>query len=126
MFWRKWAGLPWAWGADPRGGQGACCFRTAQAAREELGLPWPSDRMGDWYVRARRGDWVGLRCDWNDLTEPIKEPEAGALLRLENATGGFGVGVLVEPEIVVTVRHQGRLIIAPRKPLGPLTLYQLK
>ena len=126
MFWRKWVGLPWAWGADPRDGKGACCFRTAQAAREELGLPWPSDRMGDWYVRAQRGDWTGLKCDWADATEQISKPEAGALLRFDNPDGGFGVGVLVEAEIVVTVRHQGRLVAAPRRALYSPRFYQLK
>lgn len=127
MFWRKWVGLPWAWGADPREGRAACCFMTAQAAREELGLPWPSDRMGDWYLRASGGKWMGLRYDWNEFTTKIKKPEAGALLRFDNpGNDSFGVGVLVEAEIVVTVRHQGRLVVAPRKALGPLTLYQLK
>lgn len=126
MFWRKWVGLPWEWGADPRCGRGACCFKTTQAAREELGMSWPSDRMGDWYARARAGHWDGLRRDWEGLTEEIEEPEVGALLRFDNVGASFGVGVLVEPEIVVTVRHQGRLIVASRRVLGPLTLYRLK
>jgi hypothetical protein len=82
--------------------------------------------MSDWYARASRRDWLGLRADWTGATIEIEEPETGALLRFDNADGGFGVGVLVEPEIVVTVRHQGRLIVAPRRALGPLKLYQLQ
>lgn len=126
MFWQPWIGLPWVWGADPREGRGACCFRTAQAAREELGLPWPADRMGDWYVRASRRDWMGLRADWEGATTELAGPIAGALVRFDNADGSFGVGVLVEPEIVVTVRHQGRLIVAPRRAIGSMKLYQLR
>jgi hypothetical protein len=119
-------GLPWEWGADPRDGKAACCFRTAQAAREELGLPWPSDRMDDWYSRARRGAWAGLKDDWDAFTERIEKPVTGALLRFDNTNGTFGLGVLAEDEIVITVRHQGRLLVAPRRALGPVSLYQLK
>lgn len=125
MFWRRWVGLPWEWGADPRGGKAACCFRTAQAAREELGLPWPAEEMEGWYRRARQGAWMGLRRDWEIFTTEIDKPETGALLRFDNADGSFGLGVLVEPEILVTVRHQGRLIVAPRKPLGSLKVFRL-
>jgi hypothetical protein len=52
-FWRKWSGLPWGLGADPRDGRAACCFRTAQATREELGLPWPEAGA---LIRFDRGD----------------------------------------------------------------------
>jgi hypothetical protein len=126
MFYRRWVGLPWEWGADPRDGKAACCFRTAQAAREELGLPWPSDRMDDWYGRARWGAWAGLKDDWDAFTERIEKPVTGALLRFDNTNGTFGLGVLAEDEIVITVRHQGRLLVAPRRALGPVSLYQLK
>lgn len=126
MFWRKWVGLPWELGADPRDGKAACCFRTVQAAREELGLPWPSERMSDWYTKARHGHWETLNRDWELMTRITREPVAGALLRFENVGESFGLGVLVEPEIAVTVRHRGRLIVASRRVLGPLTLYQLK
>jgi hypothetical protein len=126
MFYRRWVGLPWEWGADPRDGKAACCFRTAQAAREELGLPWPSDRMDDWYSRARRGAWIGLKDDWDAFTERIEKPVTGALLRFDNTNGTFGLGVLAEDEIVITVRHQGRLLVAPLRALGPVSLYQLK
>ena len=118
--------MPWAWGADPRDGRAACCFKTAQAAREELGLSWPADRMSDWYTRAKRGEWESLYRDWTDMTKEIKKPVAGALLKFDNADGGFGVGVLLEPEIIATVRHQGRLLVVPRKALGLLKLYQLR
>lgn len=126
MFWRKWVGLPWAWGADPRDGKAACCFRTAQAAREELGLSWPAEHMDAWYKAASAGCWMGLRDDWDQLTTPTERAEAGALLRFDNNDGSFGLGVLVEAEIVVTVRHRGRLVVAPRKPLGSLMLYRIR
>ena len=126
MFYRRWVGLPWAWGADPRDGKAACCFRTAQAAREELGLHWPSDCMAGWYELARRGAWVGLKDDWDQFTERIEQPAIGALLRFDNPNGTFGLGVLAEDEIVITVRHQGRLLVAPRRALRPVSLYQLK
>lgn len=105
---------------------GACCFRTAQAAREELGLPWPAEHMSDWYTRARHGHWETLRRDWDELTVQIQEPVAGALLRLDNPTGSFGVGVLVDSETLVTVRHQGRLLVVLRRAMGPHNLYQLR
>lgn len=126
MFWRKWVGLPWAWGADPREGKAACCFRTAQAAREELGLPWPADRMADWYGLAQVGAWTGLRRDWLQCTGPIEQPETGALVRFDNPNDSFGLGVLVAPDVLITVRHRSRLIVAPFAALGPLKLYQLK
>lgn len=125
MFWRRWVGLPWEWGADPRDGRAACCFRTAQAAREELGLRWPSASMPEWYARASQGAWMGLRRDWDMMTTEISKPETGALIRFDNRDGTFGVGVLVDIDTVVTVRHLGRLVVAPRKPLGTLKLYQL-
>jgi hypothetical protein len=126
MFWRKWVGLPWEWGADPRDGKAACCFRTAQAAREELGMPWPSDRMGDWYKRARSGEWTGLRWDWGDATDSLDLPEAGALIRFDNLDLSFGLGVLATPEILITVRHRGRLVVAPFSAFQSLPLYRLK
>ena len=126
MFWRKWVGLPWEWGADPRDGRAACCFRTVQAAREELGLPWPSEHMTDWYGRARRGAWMGLRRDWDRFTEELKKPEVGAVVKFDNLDGSFGLGVLVEPEVLVTVRHLGQLLVVPRRSIGSLTFYRPK
>ena len=126
MFYRRWVGLPWAWGADPRDGKAACCFKTAQAAREELGLSWPKDQMDDWYRMARQGAWAVLRDDWDEFTERIDDAVAGALLRFDNPDGTFGLGVLAADEIVITVRHQGRLLVAPRRALHPIQIYQLK
>lgn len=125
MFWRKWVGLPWALGADPRSGRAACCFRTAQAVREELGLPWPTERMETWYDRARQADWANLRSDWQALTAEVRTPGTGALARFDNPDGSFGVGILVEPDLLITVRHHGRLIVAPRRAIGSIKLYQL-
>lgn len=126
MFYRRWVGLPWAWGADPRDGRAACCFKTAQAAREELGLRWPADRMDGWYEKARQGLWCALRDEWDEFTEPAYCPVAGALLRFDSRDGTFGLGVMAQDEIVITVRHHGRLLVAPRRALSPINLYQLK
>lgn len=124
-FWRNWVGLPWQLGADPRDGRAACCFRTAQAVREAMGLPWPADRMEHWYRLARRGDWEALWADWAELTEPIEDPEPGALIRFDNGDGGFGVGVLPSAATFITVRHCGRLIAGPLSACGKLKLYRL-
>jgi hypothetical protein len=125
-FWHRWVGLPWAWGADPRDRRAACCFRTAQAAREELGLPWPADRMDGWYQAAQAGRWAWLKDDWTEATEEVDDPVPGLLMRFDNPDGSFGVGVLVEAETLVTVRHQGRLIVAPTKAIRQSRLYQVK
>lgn len=125
-FWRDWVGLPWEWGADPRGKQAACCFKTAQATREELGMPWPADRMERWYAEARRGCWEGLRQDWWEMTTPIERPEAGALVRFDNPDDAFGVGVLADANTLLTVRHYGRLMVGPLSALGKLKLYRLQ
>jgi hypothetical protein len=125
-FWRGWVGLPWALGADPRDGRAACCFRTAQATREELGMPWPADRMEHWYSDAQAGAWQGLRWDWVDMTVPIEQPEPGALIRFDNSDDSFGVGVLADAQTLLTVRHHGRLIVGPLSALGRLKLYRLQ
>lgn len=124
-FWRDWVGLRWALGEDPREGRGACCFRTAQAVREGLGMPWPSDCMAHWYTQARAGDWEALRLDWEQLTVPIERPEDGALVRFDNSNGGFGIGILPNKDTLITVRHHGRLIAGPRSAFGNLSLYRL-
>lgn len=124
-FWRRWVGLPWQLGADPRDGKAACCFRTAQAAREELGLSWPAEWMERWYRLAAAGCWDELRADWRQSTEPIEQPEVGALIRFDNSNGSFGVGVLPDERTFITVRHQGRLVAGPRSACGNLSLYRL-
>lgn len=125
-FWSRWVGLPWALGADPRDGRAACCFRTAQAIREELGLPWPADRMEHWYSDASAGAWEGLRWDWEDMTRPIEKPEVGALIRFDNPDDTFGVGVLPDERTLITVRHRGRLIAGPISACGRLKLFCLR
>lgn len=125
-FWSRWVGLPWAWGADPRDGQAACCFRTAQAVREELGMPWPADRMADWYSDAGTGAWQGLLWDWQDMTVGIEKPEPGALIRFDSKEDSFGVGVLPDERTFITVRHHGRLTVGPVSACGRLKLYRLK
>lgn len=125
-FWSEWVGLPWELGADPRHGRAACCFRTAQAVREGLGLAWPADRMAKWYSAARRGDWQALRVSWLELTEPIQKAETGALARFDNDSGGFGVGVLPNERTLIVVRHHGRLIAGPTSAFRNLNLYRLK
>lgn len=124
-FWRQWVGLPWELGADPRDGRAACCFRTVQAVREALGLPWPSDRMAGWYRQASSGAWDNLRQAWDELTEPTQAKEPGTLIRFDNGNS-FGVGALLTSDIFVTVRHHGRLIVGPRSACGNLSLYRLK
>jgi len=125
-FWRDWVGLPWKWGADPRDGKAACCFRTAQATREELGMSWPADRMERWYSDARKGSWGGLWQDWADMTTPLDDPEPGALVRLDNPGDTFGVGVLATANTLLIVRHHGRLVAGPLSAFRKLKLYHLQ
>ncbi len=125
-FWHDWIGLPWQLGADPREGQAACCFRTAQAVREGLGMPWPAFAMAEWYHLARAGHWEALGIDWSAMTEPIEKPEVGALIRFANTDESFGVGVLPNERTFITVRHHGRLIAGPVSACGNLKLYRLK
>jgi hypothetical protein len=126
-FWTHWVGLPWALGADPRDGKAACCFRTAQAIREGLGMPWPARRMQNWYSAARRGDWDRLLQDWEEITAPTETPAAGTLIRFDNPSdGSFGVGVLPDERSFITVRHYGRLIAGPISACRKLKLYELQ
>jgi len=124
-FYRGWVGLPWQLGADPREGRAACCFRTAQATREELGMPWPADWMEHWYQEARQGQWDSLRADWDGSTERIERPETGALIRFDNGNDTFGVGVLPNERTFITVRHCGRLVVGPISACGDLKLFRL-
>jgi hypothetical protein len=125
-FWHDWIGLPWSLGADPRQGKAACCFATAQAVREVLGMPWPARQMKQWYSRARARDWLGLQRDWEQMTALIETPEAGALVQFRNADGSFGVGVLPNAETLITVRHYGRLIAGPLAACENLKLHRLR
>lgn len=125
-FWRDWVGLPWELGADPRQGRAACCFTTAQAVREGLGMPWPAHLMAEWYHMARAGHWEGLRLDWEAMTERIEKPEPGALIRFDNVDYTFGVGVLPDARTFITVRHHGRLVAGPVSACGKLNLYRLR
>ena len=125
-FWRDWVGLPWELQADPREGRAACCFMTAQAAREAMGMPWPAHLMPEWYCMAREGRWAELRHDWAAMTEPIKKPEAGALIQFDNRNDSFGVGILPDSRTFITVRHNGRLVAGPVSACGKLNLFRLK
>ena len=125
-FWANWVGLPWEWGADPRNGKAACCFRSTQAVREQLRLPWPSDRMTDWYRIAKAGRWGTLRQEWSQFTRETDEPQAGTLLRLDNEDLSFGVGALVTPDAALIVRHNGRLHVLPTKHWSSLKLYEVR
>lgn len=89
-------------------------------------MHWPADRMAGWYRGASRGAWEGLRRDWAEMTEPITTPEAGALVRFDNADDSFGVGVLPDEQTLITVRHHGRLIVGPLLACGKLKLYRLR
>ena len=125
-FWASWVGLPWQWGADPRQGKAACCFRSTQAVREMLHLPWPGDRMADWYRIAGAGGWALLRQEWSQLTVETNKPQAGTLLRLDNEDMSFGVGALVRPDAALIVRHSGRLHVLPPKHWSSMKLYEVR
>jgi len=125
-FWTPWVGLPWELGADPRLGRAACCFKTAQAVREALGLPWPASQTELWYAEAQLGAWDGLRRDWDELAAPTDCPQPGTLIRFDNLDGSFGVGVLPDERTLVTVRHRGRLIAGPLSVCSSLKLYLLR
>jgi hypothetical protein len=91
-----------------------------------MGMPWPAHLMAGWYRMAGAGHWTGLRHDWEAMTEPIKTPEAGALIRFDNSNDTFGVGVLPDERTFITVRHHGRLVAGPLSACGKLNLYRLK
>jgi hypothetical protein len=112
--WIPWIGLPLIHGADPRAGVGACCFRMAGVVRQELGLPWPEERMAAWYDRAEADDWEALRADWKALTEPIESPTPGSITQLDKPDGAFGLGVLVTPTTMLTVIPTAGVVSVPR------------
>lgn len=114
-FWVPWIGMPFIEGADPRAGVGACCFRMAQAIREELALPWPRARMAEWYDRAAAGDWAALREDWSASTVACPRlPGAIILLDREPPPGAFGVGTLVSDRMMLTCLHSKGVVAVPR------------
>lgn len=118
MFYHKWVGLPWRRKADPRTDRAACCFRTAQAVRECLGLPWPAECMDDWYRTAEQGLWPVLRRDWDRRTTMIEggdgDREPGDLLMFDSTQNdSFGIGVFVTPQAFITVPEGRRLIVLP-------------
>ena len=125
-FWSTWVGLPWQWGADPRDGEGACCFRSSQAVRETLGLSWPAERMQGWYELARADQWQQLRHDWTKNTYEVQAPKAGTLLQFEKEDGSFGVGCLVSPSAAVIVKHESRLYVLTHHYWHQLPLFELK
>lgn len=126
MFWHHWVGLPWQWGADPRDGRAACCFRTAQAARESMGLSWPAGQMEGWYALAEAGAWGMLRGEWNKYTMVAGEPAAGQIVRVDNDNGSFGLAVFVDPATIIAVRHYGRLLVVPARVFSLFSRYELR
>lgn len=124
-FWMGWVGLPWEWGADPRDGQAACCFRSSQAVREQLGMPWPNERMEAWYRLARLGVWAKLRHDWYACTRIVEEPRPGLLLKFDQPDDSFGVGALASADVAIVVRHFGRLHAIPACHWRKLPLYEV-
>jgi len=119
-FWLPWIGLLQLDGADPRAGVGGCCFRMAQAVREELGLPWPAERMSGWYDRAEQGDWAGLRDDWfcsTVICTPL--PGTVSLLDREPPPGAFGIAVLVDDRTALTALHGKGVVAIPRALWAP-------
>lgn len=126
-FWLDWVGLPWRLGADPRDGKGACCFRTAQAAREALLLPWPADEMARWYELAQAGAWELLREDWKTMTYMEEGPtRAGQLVKFDRDDGGFGLGVMASETALITVPEHRRLIVLPAKMVSARPRYELR
>lgn len=67
-----------------------------------------------------------MRADWDAMTEPVDNAEAGDLIRFDNSNGTFGVGVLPNENTLITVRHHGRLIVAPLSAIGKTKLYRLR
>jgi hypothetical protein len=114
-FWLPWVGLPHEIGADPRDGRGACCFKTAQAVREELGLSWPKERMDEWYQLASANSWEQLHRDWETLTTPCEARPGAITLLGDDPLGSFGLGVLASSEFALTSIHGLKLVSVPKR-----------
>lgn len=113
-FWRSWVGLPWRLYADPRTDRAACCFRTTQAAREEMGMYWPTEKMDRWYSMANNNEWIDLRNEWDEHTYIVDgPPRAGLITKFDCSDGSFGLGVLVPDNVLIAVKHKGRLCALP-------------
>lgn len=82
--------------------------------------------MDAWYAAAKAGQWEALRLDWDRMTEPIDEPEPGALARFDRLGGRFGIGVLPECETLIAIREHGRLVAGPASVYASFRLCRLK
>ena len=120
--WQEWIGLPHRVGADPRDGQGACCLRMVYAIYEEVGLPIP-EFDSSWIRMAREKRWADLYEEFESVTYEIGDKELWALVPLI-ATDSFGIGVVVQDDMVLVPHHRRGVAAIPLAAMPPLTFHR--
>ena len=120
--WQEWIGLPHRVGADPRDGQAACCLRMVYAIYEEVGLPIPAFDSS-WIRMAREKRWADLYEEFESVTYEIGDKELWALVPLI-ATDSFGIGVIVQDDMVLVPHHRRGVAAIPPAAMPPLTFHR--
>jgi hypothetical protein len=119
--WQDWIGLPHRIGADPRDGEAACCLQMVYAIYEEVGLPIPEfDRA--WIRMAKHGQWADLYEEFEAATTTA-DKELWALTPLI-ATDSFGIGVVVQDDLLLCPHHRRGVVAIPAVAMPSLTFHR--
>lgn len=121
--WHSWLGLPHRIGADPREGQACCCLRMAVIMLQDLGLD-PPEIDPAWFDMARERRWTDLYEEFQLVTQETGEAELWSLVPLLTPIS-FGVGVVVQDNLLLGVHHRSGLTTVPLHQLRNPSYYTL-
>jgi hypothetical protein len=121
LAWHNWIGLPHWLGADPRDRYGACCLRMAYALHEAAGTPMPPFQA-EWLVMARDGKWNDLEAAFHSITSPIEGPRLWSLIPITGHKK-FGIGVVVQDQMMLTPHHQRGVMAIPLRCVPDATFH---
>lgn len=123
--WQDWIGLPHEIEADPREGRAACCVKVAGILLSNAGLPFPEIDPA-WYEQARAKRWEACLYAFQKHTEPIPEPELWSMAWVTNGTAGYGIGTVVQNNMLLLPHHKRGVMAIPIHLIKPLDYFRLK
>ena len=120
-IWYPWLGLPHKIDADPRYDGAVSCLKMVELIYEEYGVPH-NPISDEWYTLAYNNQW-------DDLYEVFHYNTREDIKQLYNlvpfhTSRSFGLGIVVEDDMILTPHHRQGLIVLPISSLKDLTFYR--
>ena len=122
--WRKWIGLPHELGADPRDGKGCCCLKLSQIVLAAAGYN-PPQINDKWYVLSQQNRWddaAKLFLEYVTEADPWTQWSIVPFCSPEM----FGIGVVVQDQMVLTSHHRRGACVIPARALRSPEFFVLR